>query len=601
MSELGELAREVALGQTRWTLLPDLDNDRVSLEKSLLWQGIHSKSVADFPWIDVVICPESIHSEAFARQLLTITVQSYAKFNLRMLLPDQDLSAESKSLSSLLGVSESLSLQRFFDETSLAERVGILTPETGRSFSGAWVLFLHPQDALHPSALYCLAKASMSLAGDVIFSHESFIDTDHGMPFALRSYPGPGRFGLLSSSCVSRSLMVSVGFAKSCVEKGPDFPLPHEGNPAAAWLLVSEARRIGAEICCLPLCCFGRFAKRFKTPLPRARLDEESAVAESLRELCAEDRVGLAGWGWQESLGSYVPDPVRTTEEIAVIVPFRNQEDLTVQTIRSLARQSGVDRCRLVLVDNNSDPELARRVEKTAVDCLGGERVLFRSRPGLFNFAELNNLAVRETQEPLLLFLNNDIEFGHREVINRLSGFCGWPQVGMVGGLLRYPGGDIQSSGIVFEGMGPEVIRTVDDDALLFREVDALTFACAMVRREVYESVGELDEWVCPNGFGDALFGLRVQAQGWSILLDPLSPVLHYESISRGKSVEELERWELFQSGMNLSFFSRDFRPFRRARFRRLGRQPPSLGKRFYRAFFAAYRELFQSTGKKLR
>ncbi|MGE9291736.1 MAG: glycosyltransferase, partial [Puniceicoccales bacterium] len=249
-------------------------------------------------------------------------------------------------------------------------------------------------------------------------------------------------------------------------------------------------------------------------------------------------------------------------------------------------------RVRLVAVDNGSAPEVAGRLRKLAADLFGEDRLTWLSVDAPFNFATLNNRGVAACDEPHVLFLNNDVEFLSREDLAHLQGFLEWPEVGMVGGALYYPDGQLQASGIRFGPAGPEVVRDPEGGALIFREVEALTFACALARREAFVAAGMLDEVICPNGFGDALLGYRMNEAGWRILCDPAVSIRHHESKSRGSRPEELERMELDREGLPIYLYGTEFARPGQESVHRFGRSRPTWGKRIYRAVKAFRREL---------
>lgn len=286
---------------------------------------------------------------------------------------------------------------------------------------------------------------------------------------------------------------------------------------------------------------------------------------------------------------------------VALIIPFRNQSGMTLGTLQSLSLQRGGWIRRVVLVNNRSDPAEAEQVKRGASGIFGEDAIVWIDDPGPFNFARLNNRgADRAGDCDLYWFSNNDIEIDDRGALGELCGLIALPEVGMVGGGLYYPDGSLQSAGI-FEGpSGPQVARDpYGEYAESFREVNALTFASVLVRKTVWDQVGGLDEKVCPNGFGDALFGSRVRQGGWRILVDPAIRIRHLESPSRGKRPEAIERWQLARSGFQLGAFQESFtngaQPFLR---QADSRPPPALTKRVYRTVRAAVRTWKENGGK---
>ena len=186
-------------------------------------------------------------------------------------------------------------------------------------------------------------------------------------------------------------------------------------------------------------------------------------------------------------------------------------------------------------------------------------------------------------------------EAGERLTPARLAAYARWPEVGVVGGRLVYPDGGIQSAGLRFGPAGPEAIRDLSGAGGALREVDGVSFACAVARREAFEAVGGLDETRCPNGFGDALFCHRLGRRGWRALCDPAAVVRHHESRSRRARPEEFEYLEMYREGLAAPLHAEDLASRAAVEDGRIRPARPGFGKRIYRAFRDARRQLFPS------
>ncbi|MFP4352224.1 MAG: glycosyltransferase family 2 protein [Puniceicoccaceae bacterium] len=299
-------------------------------------------------------------------------------------------------------------------------------------------------------------------------------------------------------------------------------------------------------------------------------------------------RVGEGGGGLRVR-----PVP-RGDAPVGVIVPFRDEARTTIGTLESLAAQSVADRTHLVLVDNGSSPEASAKVGGRARALFDPTRVTVLREEGPFNFARLNNRG--ESALPpeceALVFANNDIEFTDEADLGRLLSCLFWKEVGLAGGRLVFPDGEIQAAGFRMGPAGPQAVRSPEENALRFREVDGVGFALAVCRRAVFRAVGGLDEERCPNGFGDALFCHRAGRAGWRILCLPDVVVRHHESKSRGRRPEEAEFADLCDEGLPTALYFEDFSVRSGVRDEVLTRSAaPSLGKRIYRSCRAFLRE----------
>ena len=235
---------------------------------------------------------------------------------------------------------------------------------------------------------------------------------------------------------------------------------------------------------------------------------------------------------------------------VSVIIPFRDQAALTVACLESLERAPGYEITEVVLVDNGSvEPEtreLRRRLEDRP-----DTRVL--DYPGAFNWAAINNFAAATCKTDMLLFLNNDIEATTEGWLHALVELGQRPEVGAVGARLIYPDGKLQHAGVVL-GMGgvashifiglPKGQGGYFAWDQVVRGYSAVTAACMLVRRDVFEELDGYDEGFAV-GFNDVDFCIRLGRAGYRVLYTPHAELTHYESVSRGLSGYRAD-YELF-------------------------------------------------------
>ena len=246
------------------------------------------------------------------------------------------------------------------------------------------------------------------------------------------------------------------------------------------------------------------------------------------------------------------PIPNReAASEVQVVIPFHNRSDITIKCLESLKNQDISENLFITLVDNCSSETESNIVSKAASRLKLKHRIIYDK--GYFNFARLNNIATSESQSPFILFLNNDVVLDGEHVISEMLSWSSLDDVGLVGGTLRYPNGQIQHAGINFSSVRPANVSLKEQFAHLFREVDGVCFAMALIRREVFDEVGALDELNCPNGFGDTLYCSKLKDKGFRILHTPRATAIHHESISRGRSVEDIELWDMERNGLEIA------------------------------------------------
>lgn len=227
---------------------------------------------------------------------------------------------------------------------------------------------------------------------------------------------------------------------------------------------------------------------------------------------------------------------------VSLIIPTRDSAKVLETCIRSIRERTRYRNYEIVIIDNGSVEDETRRLFAE----LGSDPAIrILSRPEPFNFSRLNNSAAREATGKILGFVNNDIEVTHGEWLDEMVALALRPDVGCVGAKLLYPDGRIQHAGIVIglggvAGHGHRFARA-DDPGYLNRlrcvqNVSAVTAACLLIRREVFEQVGGFDESLTV-AFNDVDFCLKVRAAGYRNLWTPFAELIHHESASRGRDL----------------------------------------------------------------
>jgi O-antigen biosynthesis protein len=227
---------------------------------------------------------------------------------------------------------------------------------------------------------------------------------------------------------------------------------------------------------------------------------------------------------------------------VSLIIPTRDGADLLRACVHSIRSLTDYENVEILVVDNGSVEAATRELfaELTADPSI---RIL--SRPGPFNFSGLNNSAVRETTGSIIGLVNNDIEVTHGEWLGEMVALAARPETGCVGAKLLYPDGRIQHAGVVLglRGIAGHAYRFAPADESGYlgslrmpHNVSAVTAACLLVRRHVYDQVGGLDESLTV-AFNDVDFCLRVAAAGYLNLWTPFAALIHHESVSRGRDL----------------------------------------------------------------
>ncbi len=224
---------------------------------------------------------------------------------------------------------------------------------------------------------------------------------------------------------------------------------------------------------------------------------------------------------------------------VSIVVPTRNAAGLVRRCVRSIRERSTYPNYEIVVADNqSSDPAAVDYLQALERD--GIARVVPYPLP--FNFAAVNNFAVGHTRGELLLFLNDDTEVITSEWLEALAEHAARPEVGAVGARLLYPDGRVQHAGVIV-GLGDVADHAhkhlLRDEAgyfgraRLIQNFSAVTAACMMTRRRVFDEVGGFDERL-GTALNDVDFCLRLGEKGYRIVWTPYAELYHRESASRG-------------------------------------------------------------------
>ncbi len=228
---------------------------------------------------------------------------------------------------------------------------------------------------------------------------------------------------------------------------------------------------------------------------------------------------------------------------VSIVMSTAGKMHLLAPCLDSILKRSTYPNYRILLIDNSTSTEVAALHASLARQC---DRIRytesgFRGRP--FNFSAIQNRGVRAVDAPFLVLLNDDTKVIEPGWIEAMLEHAQRPSVGATGVKLLYANGTLQHAGYVTSlnnGGGGHACRRMPGDwshrtALvdLVHECAAVTFACAMVRRAVYDEIGGFDELRLPVLFNDIDFCLRARERGYQVLYTPHALLYHLESASR--------------------------------------------------------------------
>lgn len=241
--------------------------------------------------------------------------------------------------------------------------------------------------------------------------------------------------------------------------------------------------------------------------------------------------------------------PLRPNSKVAIIIPTKNQGELVRTCVGSIRNTIGKVDYELVLVDHASDdPDSLACFEQ-----MRNQLTLLRYQ-GVFNFAAINNWAVDQLKGEYThyLFCNNDIEAIQPGWLERMMALGQQPDIGIVGAKLYYPDRHtIQHAGVVvaccgvaenlgrFRDTGQVPLDTGYLGSLVTnREVSAVTAACLLIKRSVFEELNGFDESIAV-GYGDVDLCLRAGTLGLRVIYCAHAALIHHESYTRGRHLAD--------------------------------------------------------------
>ena len=485
-----------------------------------------------------VVVPLFRTDEKFLCEMIdSIRNQTYSKWEL--CLADGSADGREQKGSKLLGILKKYSdIDSRIKYTILDENLGISgnTNAALQMATGDYVVLVDHDDIVPPNALFEFATAiNRDEKIDVLYSDEDKISMD-GKKYFEPHFKSDYNVDLLCSMnyichlfAVRRSVQLEVGeFSKEC-EGAQDYDF------------IFRCCERAKVICHIPKilyhwrCHIDSTAER-----PESKLYAFEAGRRAVEE--HYKRVGIPAhvehgqtYGMYHTIYDWEEEPL-----ISIIIPNKDHTDDLNKCISSIIQKSSYQNYEILVIENNSTESETFEYYKEIEEKHSNVRVLYYK--GEFNYSRINNFGAKEAKGDYLLLLNNDTEIINADCLKELLHCCMRSDVGIVGARLYYEDNTIQHAGVVigFGGMaGHTFIGKSRYDLGYFRRIvcvqdySAVTAACMMTKRSVYEAVGGLTEDY-RVAFNDIDYCLKVRKLGKLVVYNPYAELYHYESKSRG-------------------------------------------------------------------
>lgn len=421
------------------------------------------------------------------------------------------------------------------------------TNEALKMATGDFIVLTDHDDLLSPEALYqCAKTVQTEPQTDVIYSDEDKVDMS-GRKFFEPHFKSDYNIDLLCTMnyichlfVVRKDVMEQAGLFESCYDGAQD----HD--------FILRCTEKAEHIVHIPKVLYHwRSHMQSTSENPESKL---YAFENGCKAVKAHyDRIGVPVevvqgpfYGMYRTKYLWKEQPL-----VSIIIPNKDHVADLRKCMDSIEEKSVYRNFEFVIVENNSTEEETFAYYKE-IETRDNVNVLYYK--GDFNYSKINNFGVAQAKGEYILLLNNDTEMIEPDSIKEMLDVCMRPDVGIVGAKLLYEDNTIQHAGVIigFGGVAGHAFIGQDRDdngyfsrIISVQDLSAVTAACLMVRRSVFEEVDGLNEEF-KVAFNDIDFCLKVRKAGYLVVYNPYAQFYHYESKSRGQedSADKVARFQ---------------------------------------------------------
>ena len=409
---------------------------------------------------------------------------------------------------------------------------------------GEWIALLDHDDQLERDALTCVEEVVLDAPDvDYVYTDEVIID-QHGRTLTRLEKPGWSPARLRAQMYCGHLSVYRASLVQDLGGMRPDFDGAQDYDLA---LRVTERARRVAHI---PRALYRWVSNPGSTANDAAAKPwAYAAGVRAVQEHC--DRIGLrATVEATETVGVHrVRRHVEDRPLISIIIPtggtvrdvWGEERCLVLEAVRSIVARTTYPEYEILCVVDAQTPKAVLE----ELEAVGGNRLRLIRYDGEFNFAAKSNLGAAMASGRVLVFLNDDTEVESQGWLEALLGPLADGDVGMTGAMLVFPDGTVQHAGQCMNVVPQHILYRYPADApgpmsalLVERECAGVTGACAMIRRDVFVSVGGFST-VFPSNYNDVDLCLKVRNLGMRIVWTPDARLWHLESASRDPSVTD--------------------------------------------------------------
>lgn len=428
----------------------------------------------------------------------------------------------------------------------LAKNEGISgnTNECYKMATGNYIALFDHDDLLHPCVLFAYMQAICEKDADYIYCDEAtFKGNSINHMITLHFKPDFAPDNLLANNYICH---FSV-FSRELLESGELFRSQFDGSQDHDMILRLTAK--AKHIVHVPRILY--YWRSHKGSVASS-IDAKTYAIDAAKGAVADHLTKLGYRNFEiESTRAFatifrIKYELTSRPLVSIIIPNKDHVDDLSRCVESIINLSTYDNYEIVIVENNSETAEIRTYYE---EISRHPRVQVVEYKGDFNYSKINNFGVQYAKGEYLLLLNNDTEVITPDWMEELLMYAMRKDVGVVGAKLYYPDKTIQHAGIVI-GLGahrtaghthyriPEANVGYMGRLCYAQDVTAVTGACMMVSKALYEELGGLDESFTV-ALNDVDFCLRVREKGFLNIFTPFAELYHYESKSRGSDKKD--------------------------------------------------------------
>jgi GT2 family glycosyltransferase len=404
-----------------------------------------------------------------------------------------------------------------------------------RMATGDFVALLDHDDTLAPHALSYVCEAiNQNPGSDFFYSDEDKID-ESGERFDPFFKPDWSPDLILSENYVCHLLVLRRDLADKLVGFNPAF------DGSQDYDLVLRAAELAARIQHIPKILYHWRASETSTASGIGNKTYAIDAARSaLQEYCEHKAEGATVEPGKIQGRWRIRYPIPKGTKISIIIASGGKVDILRTNLESLFVKTTYVDYDVIVTDNSKGNNIEKLVNQFQTSRANLRYIDWRNKP--FNFSAINNAAARQSDAPVLLFMNDDTSVIEPAWLEAMVELALRPEVGAVGAKLLYPNGAIQHAGVVmglfdncghaFKGLDGSVGHYFDFSDVI-RNVSAVTGACLMTRANVFWQVGGFDETQFAVAFNDVDLCLKMGSYGYRVLYTPHAVLYHHESMSK--------------------------------------------------------------------